>query len=133
MEAAPAKTRTCVQCTREFPVVRSTAKYCSPTCRSRARRAQGSGAAEAVAGLVDQTVGELLRLGKLDSVMGQHALILARRMESPFETLAAVAAGGKELSRLMAVAAAKGAAEDPVDDVKRKRDEKAARARSASR
>lgn len=110
--------RECASCGREFVAKRSTAQYCSVTCRSRAARARkAAGAsveADAEAGkpehsLVRAVRKELDEAEALDTVAGQLALQLARRIADP--ECAGVSTLSKELRALLAEA--RGAAPDP--------------------
>lgn len=87
----------------------------------------------AMAGVVDQVTRRLQQIKKLDSVIGQQCLVIARRMESGAETGSAIASLSKELSRVMATAEGTGVVEDPLDEIARRRAEKEARARKATR
>lgn len=97
----------CASCRKSFEASRSTAKFCSPTCRQRARRGTAartskasakkaatkraaadtteadSAAATGGAGLVAAVKDELERLDKLDTFDGQLALQLATRVADP--------------------------------------------------
>ena len=70
----------------------------------------------------------LERLNQADSMLGQQVLIIARRMSNGAETGSALATLSKEHSRLMAVLGAGEKQADPVDEVRRRREEKLARA-----
>ncbi len=65
----------------------------------------------------------------LDSVVGRQAMVIAARMTLPKATGSEIAALSRELSRLMLVAIGRDGSFNLVDEVKRKRDEKLARAR----
>ncbi len=129
----------CAQCGDSFAGKRSTAKYCGDRCRQQARRRATPGEAAAVVPglprIVELTEAELVRLGKLDTVIGQQALELARRLVSTKDTGSAIAAVSRELDRIMLrVAAGAAQAEDQVASARRRRDEKrraAAEAREA--
>jgi len=139
-----------------FEAQRSTAKYHSPTCRKRAQRAPANpvkparkAAAKRPAAKKPSTRSstppapkesafekatrlELERLKKVDSMLGQQALVIAKRMANGTENGSAVVTLSKEHSRLMAELGSKqGAAVDPVqaarDEVARKREQIAAR------
>lgn len=132
-----AQTVECAECEVEFEGRNSRAKFCGPTCRKRAgRRAQAAAAAPtkrkrrtAAAGgdFEAATRRELERLGKVDSMLGQQALVIARRMGNATETGSAVATLSKEHSRLMSAVASGASVADPVDEavdeVRRKREE----------
>ena len=109
-------------CSEPFTPKRSTAKYHSATCRQRASRANKAAAAEQVVpvdpdtgnaehGLVRAVRKELEEASADDTVAGQLALQLARRIANPEET--GITAMSKELRSLLAEA--KGAAAVPVD------------------
>jgi len=132
----------CAQCTTEFEARRATAKFCSSTCRSRANRAPAAAAnastkgkkpGSAASDFEAATRKELVRLNKLDSMLGQQALVVARRLANGAETGSAVATLSKEHSRLMGLLSGKAGAGDEIDEVARKRDEKATRARQTPR
>lgn len=111
-------------CAVEFEPQRSTAKFCSVTCRSRAARARKAAADEAVVapdpetgdaehGLVRAVRKELEAAEAIDTVAGQLALQIARRIADPEG--AGVSTLSKELRSLLAEA--KGdAGPEPTDD-----------------
>lgn len=139
----------CEQCGTQFVARKSTAKYCSGNCRTRASRnrtaaginsagqpaasaqPKASGGVVLVAGegLVAQVQRELEDAGRLDTVLGQQALVLAQRMRvvSP-DTGSSLSAISKELRTVMAQALDGVAIEgDPIDEVTRRREAKMAR------
>lgn len=133
-----AQTVECAECEVEFEGRNSRARFCGATCRKRAgRRAQAAAAAPAKAkrkraaaaggDFEAATRRELERLGKVDSMLGQQALVIARRMGNATETGSAVATLSKEHSRLMSAVASGASVADPVDEavdeVRRKREE----------
>lgn len=123
--------KACEQCGTEFEAARSTAKFCSATCRSRKRRRPAG--TLAIPGMVDQVTRRLEQVAKLDTALGQLALIVARRLESGAETGSAIAALTDRMVKLLALVEGEGATGDLLDEVAKKRDEKTARARKASR
>src|SRR5690242_13088527 len=114
----------CEECGEAFEAKRSTAKYCSTRCRTRAtrRRAEGRPAPAAPAApaadarpaqerprqsedvplLVAATIGELAKAERLSTTLGQQAVRLAERMVASSETGAGVASLSKELRATMA-------------------------------
>ncbi|TKV61859.1 hypothetical protein FDO65_10055 [Nakamurella flava] len=138
----------CEQCGTQFEARKSTAKYCSGNCRTRASRnrtatginsagqpaaaqPKASGGVVLVAGegLVAQVQRELQDAGRLDTVLGQQALVLAQRMRvvSP-DTGSSLSAISKELRTVMAQALDGVAIEgDPIDEVTKRREAKMAR------
>ncbi|HEY9352586.1 MAG TPA: hypothetical protein VIP28_05020 [Nocardioides sp.] len=123
-KSEPVASRECAapDCSVEFTPKRSTAEYHSATCRQRAARARKAAKAEQVVpvdpdtgnaehGLVRAVRMELEAARALDTVAGQLALQLARRIANPDE--AGLSALSKELRSLLAEA--KGAAVVPAD------------------
>lgn len=124
--------RTCDVCGRDFEAKRRDAKMCSATCRSNKRNMSAPSDAGDDGGnsLVKATMAELEAAGKLDTMLGQQALSLARRMSSEATGVAALS---KELSRVAAAALANvpGAgssttAADEVDELRKRRNAKRA-------
>jgi len=77
--------------------------------------------------LTDAATRELEAADRLDTVLGQAALVLARRIESPMETGASIASMTKQLRETLADAL-KGAQQvaDPLDEIRARRDSKRA-------
>lgn len=144
---------TCAGCGKTFEAKRSSAKFCGDTCRKRGNRrpksdepaekksskssprdeALSAKAGEQIGlGLVEKTRAELQRGGRLESVTGQHALLLAERMTSPFETGSSIAALSKQFDSVMR-AAMDGVSDevDPLDELEKKRVAKVAKASGA--
>jgi hypothetical protein len=124
--------RECAQCGHSYEAVRPSSKYCGDTCGKRARRSPKQIAVKprpmvASAGLEAVAARELEAAGRLDTVLGQAALVLARRLESPMETGASIASMTKQLRETL-VDALKGAAQaaDPLDELRARRDSKRA-------
>ena len=121
--------RGCDVCGRPYEAKRVSSRFCSGTCRKRnlraprPRLAETSPAAEDYA-LPAATRAELEAASRLDSMLGQVALLLAERM-CEFDTGSGTAALSKELRAVM-VAAVQGApaAADPVDELRARRDRK---------
>ena len=78
-------------------------------------------------GLGSVTARELEAADRLDTVLGQAALVLARRIESPMETGSSIASMTKQLRETLADAL-KGAQRvaDPLDEIRARRDSKRA-------
>jgi hypothetical protein len=125
--------RTCASCGRPYDAKRPSSKFCGDTCRKRAQRAPGvapiveDAPAASSSGLVDATERELVTAGRLDSMLGQASLELARRISDRHESGASIASLTKQLRETMADAL-KGAATaaDPLDELRARRDEKRA-------
>ncbi len=123
--------RICDVCGRDFEAKRRDAKTCSATCRSNKRNTSAPPDVDETGGysLVDAIRSELEAAGKLNTSLGQLALVLARRISG--ETTG-VAALSKELSRVTAAAigsATPGASEsdgDYIDELRKRRDAKKA-------
>ena len=98
--------RGCDVCGRPYEATRVSSRFCSGTCRKRnlraprPRLAETSPAAEDYA-LPAATRAELEAAGRLDSMLGQVALLLAERM-CEFDTGSGTAALSKELRAVMA-------------------------------
>jgi hypothetical protein len=138
-------TVTCAACGKAFEGRNSRARYCKQACQKRgqrnatiaARAASEPGAEPGVeptaVNLFERaTEAELIRLKKLDTMLGQQALVIARRMGQADETGAAIATLSREHSRLMAAAAAGARTADPVDRARETREQKQAQARQAA-
>ena len=123
--------RICDVCGHDFEAKRRDAKTCSATCRSNKRNTSAPPDADETGGysLVDAIRSELEAAGKLNTSLGQLALVLARRISG--ETTG-VAALSKELSRVTAAAigsSTPGASEsdgDYIDELRKRRDAKKA-------
>jgi len=135
--------RKCASCGRSYQATRPNSKFCGDTCRKRAQRSPkkspepvdlslpellaGLGSAKTSWPLTDAATRELEAADRLDTVLGQAALVLARRIESPMETGASIASMTKQLRETLADAL-KGAqqAADPLDEIRARRDSKRA-------
>jgi hypothetical protein len=137
------------ECQVDFEPKRSTAKFCSTTCRSRAARAKKAAAesveADAEAGkaehaLVRAVRTELTEADALNTVDGQLALQVARRISHP--DTSGISTLSKELRALLAAVSAEkpGAAgstesvegeDDEVTRARKAREAKLARAAEA--
>jgi len=123
--------RSCEQCGAPFEARRSTARFCSPACQKRAKRAEVKEPAP-VARVEAGSIADAVRadLGELvNSTSGQTALMLAQRLDrsSPIDTGSAIASMAKALDAIMARLAARAPREtDPLeeieDEVARKRE-----------
>lgn len=142
-----AERRSCDVCSREYVAQRRSSRFCSDTCRKRNLRRPG---VDEVADVVEipaapapeparpprlaltaTTAAELEAAGRLETVLGQQAMVLARRIDgaAALETGSAVASLSREFRAVMAEAlAGVRAAADPVDELRARRDSK----RSAS-
>lgn len=126
--------RECAVCGTGFEAKRPQARYCGETCKKRAQRGGIATPAtpapvvnRAVSGLVDAVEAELEAAGKLNSMIGQHAMELANRIVSAPGMNAGVASLSKELSRVMAEALKVSTAKaNPLDELRARRDAKRA-------
>lgn len=142
----------CSTCGEDFVAKRKTARYCSTPCRVRAHRTkpaplpkvvqmatakkqaqgQGRGKSPPAESTDDPTsveaavLAELKKGGCTGTVMGQSALVLARRLDHPtMDTGSAVSSLVKQLSATLdAALAGATAVEDPVDELRRRCDQK---------
>ena len=123
----------CDACGASYSPNRSWQRFCTPRCRTR--YARGARAPEALAdhresgpGDVERaTVDELAAAGRLGTVAGQVAVVLARRLDEPDrDTGAGVAAVSKQFAAAWAAALrdADGNRADPVDELRARRDRK---------
>lgn len=130
--------RECDVCAHPFDAKTARAKYCGATCRSRKNRGAvpaanlpfaGSGVPSDDQGsdeprLVKAVRTALESAGRLESFAGQQAMHLAEQMSSN-KVAIGVAALNKELTATMDRALANTTkADDPVDEVKARRDAK---------
>ena len=132
--------RDCAVCSRSFEYRRPEAKYCGPVCRNRASKSAttgaplvttppkgaamskpaGPGSQDLVAAITAQLDGA----GLLGSAVGHQALQLARRM-GEYDTGGGLASLSRELRAVMSEAMRAGtAAEDPLDELRARRDAK---------
>lgn len=118
----------CDVCGNAFEAKRRDARTCSAACRNNRRRGARPAPENS---LVAATRRELAAAGKLDSMLGQQALVLAARLVGS-ATSGGVGTLSKELSRVTAAAigstpsspaAGKG---DDVDELRARRDAKRA-------
>ena len=125
--------RPCDSCGREYEAKRPRSRFCGATCRQRAARAPApvphqKAVATAplttpLTGLADVTRREMEAAGRLNTTLGQQAVALAARIESPMETGASVASLSRELRAVMAEAMQGVAvARDPMDELRARRD-----------
>lgn len=126
-------TRTCEVCGREFEAQRSTRKSCSSSCRvykSQGRKvapvkvlpsaATDTAAVPVAVGSVEaRTLAAVSTLELTEDPQAAVALVLARRLDSPSETGAAVAALAKQYAALMDDLSRRGVrAADPLDELR---------------
>ncbi len=127
--------RACDVCGVQYSATRPSSRFCGPTCGKRAQRARAAGMplgavphddlGAAPSQLVEAVTRELEAVGRLESVGGQMAVVLAERIASRRETGAATAALAKQLHLTMTWAlggVAKPA--DPLDEIRDRRDAK---------
>jgi hypothetical protein len=98
----------CASCGDDFEAKRSTAKYCSATCRKRAARSRPDPSTDTTSSsgdehdLIATTRRELEAAGRVETFAGQLALQLAKRLATPDES--GVSALSKELRTVMSAA-----------------------------
>ena len=124
--------RQCDTCTRPYEAKRITSRFCSPRCQKRARRSPAglSGAslltfpAPVDGPLTVATMAELIVADRVESSLGQSALLMARRLDTPgADTGSSVAALAREQRATLALALESATnVLDPVDMVKLRRD-----------
>ena len=121
--------RTCDYCGTAYQAKRSTSRYCTDTCRTKAAQLRAGTrvlpAAPVVveSGVLPAVRAELARLGLTDSVAGAAALSLAGRIDAQSEPGAAMAAMVRELRATMAEASAGATVElDVLDELRARRE-----------
>ena len=131
----------CEGCGDAMPdAVNPNRRWCSDRCRKRASRAgiastrttsRPPAPLRPVSGLLDAVAAELAAADRTNTVAGQLALELARRITDAPPMNTGVAALSKQLSATMAQAlsGAGRPARDPVDQLKKRRDSKRRAAR----
>lgn len=132
--------RDCDHCGGSYTARRASSRFCGGTCQKRAERARNTGL-PARLGLIDGESSppsmlevcltrELEEVGRVGTVDGQLALLLARRVASRNETGAATAALSRELSVVTARAMGTTTpAASPLDEIRARRDRKRATVR----
>lgn len=134
---------TCEECGAAFEAKRATAKYCRRACSARATRKRAAAAAPAAAPpadpasvtpppgaegmplLVAATLDELAKAKRLDTALGQAALVLAAKAGSWSDTGSATASVVRELrATLQAALAGAETTADPLDELRARRDRK---------
>lgn len=128
--------RSCEMCGKTIQG-RSDKKYCSPSCRAKARARKMSSEPEHIAAssfeppsglsegdLFDTVRSRLDRAGRLDGVEGQQALVLARQLSAKVAVPSGLASLSRELSRVMdaALAGTEPEKEDVVDELASRRE-----------
>lgn len=129
--------RPCDVCGETYEAKRATSKYCSDRCKMRKARGAPTEHADPVPlGPVDapepeigpveaETRRHLAGVDRETSVLGQTALVLARRLDHGRDTGAAMASVAKQLEATLS-SATKGVAfaADPLDELRARRDRK---------
>ncbi len=127
--------RECDECGHCYTARRVSSRFCGDTCGKRSQRARAAGIPpravtvdghEAPLSELERVVArELEAVGRLESVAGQVALVLARRIGSRRESGAATASLARQFSATMdkALAGVERAA-DPLDEIRARRDAK---------
>ena len=134
--------RSCDVCGTTYEAQRSAARYCSGTCAKRAQRGGIARSRSAphrpppaslrpVSGLLDAVRAELAAADRTNTVAGQLALELARRIAEAPPMNTGVAALSKQLQATIAqaLAGAPAPGRGPVDELKSRRDRKRRAAR----
>jgi hypothetical protein len=128
--------RHCDVCSAEYLAKRRSSRFCSDRCRKRANRGAATlaGRANVVelapeepSELVSAVRSELKAAGRLNSSLGQQAILLAARIGAPFDTGSSVAALHRELRSTMERALKDVVLVDPLDELRAWRDRKLGR------
>lgn len=119
----------CQTCGTQFDAKRAAAKFCGDTCRKRAQRtpqAPLTTGETVTSGLAVVTASALAAAGVTETIAGQQALFIVRAMTGTAQTGAAIAALSKQLQAVMVEALQSQQRSDPLDELRRRRDEKRA-------
>lgn len=113
---------TCASCGAVFEPGRKTQRFCSGGCRSRGNRGHlasvdgPEGQPEVVQGVTGATKARLVKVDRLETPLGQAALVLAQRIDAGRDTGAGLAALVKQHQLSLEAATANlTVADDPVD------------------
>lgn len=124
--------RSCDFCGMSYLARSRSSRFCSSTCRLRNHRSPVRAVsalpvhASPPGGLVAAITAEFEQSGLLGTVLAQQALVLARRVESPLESGSGVASASKELRTVVAALRACRVEDDPLDELRRRREWKVA-------
>jgi hypothetical protein len=138
--------RLCVICGGTFTAKRPQARMCSDRCRKRSQRSSGTpqgvqgapvvpvavplpqseDSAGLGAGVAESTRAKLVALDRLDSPLGQAAMVLARRLDNPgMDTGSSIASVARQYQLTMEAATeGEKVASDPLDELRARRDMK---------
>jgi len=127
--------RECNECGHCYTARRASSRFCGDTCGKRSQRARAAGVPLLAATLdgheappsqlVEAVSRELDEVGRLGTVGGQLAVLLAGRIAGRRETGSATAALAKQLHLTMTEALGGVAvAADPLDEIRARRDRK---------
>ena len=124
----------CLGCGAPLAARRSSARWCSERCRSRARRRPPPPSAPQRCGEVAAAVeAELVAAGQRHSVAGECAVSIARRLDHCTEGGSVVAALSRELRACLDAALAGGSrGADPLDEIKKARERRQRRDRDGA-
>lgn len=124
--------RACDSCGEEYEARRPSSRFCSTRCRVRAQRGAVQRPPEPIAeprqatsGVTGATWAALEAAGRVDTPLGQAAMVLAARVDAGVDTGSGLASLAREL-RATLDAATRGAqaAVDPLDELRARRDGK---------
>ncbi len=121
--------RKCEACDREYEAKRKTSRFCSNSCRSNNRYGKNKPVVDSP--LVAATRAELAAAGKVETRLGQQALVLAAQMAG-VQSAAGIGTLSKELDRVVSAAIgttlpiAPAGEGDSVDELRARRDAKRA-------
>ena len=114
--------RICVGCGK--PLTGRQMKYCSPACQVRVQRG-ATVQLRSYRGLFQLTKAELERAGRLNTVPGQQALMLAQQLGAKVINVSGISGLSREFSRVYADAMAGVTNQsDVVDELRKRRDRK---------
>lgn len=136
-----ARKRKCECCGETYAPTRSDSRFCKPACRAKAHRRveqaakivsltppaePGGAGAPQVGSTAAATIAHLEALGRLEHPLGIAAVQLARRLDAYHgDTASSLASAAGRLALLLDKLEVGAAAKaDPIDEVKRKRQER---------
>ena len=127
-------TTSCAVCSTRFEAATARGRYCSDRCRQKAKRGRDAArhASDRESGLVAKVRRDLRAAGKLDTVRGELAIVVAEQIAKPDAT--GVQGLAKQLDMLLtalgigepaSVAPSTSVEPDLMDEIKERRERKA--------
>lgn len=129
-------TRACAGCGKPYSAKSARSRFCSQACQKRAWRTGGERGKveqlhkpnEHATKMLEYTRRDLAAAGMLETKMGEHIIRLTEQFGDPYIPASAMVAVSKELLRLWDAINVEHAPPDILDEMRARRDAKAARA-----